>query len=582
NVIIGNPPFTRIERLEEKYKDDLSKIHRLDKFMFGQAGLHVGFIIHGEQFLEKGGILSMVLPTASFSSNYSRALEKFILDNFKILYIIDSRKDITFSDGSDFKEILFICEKIKDSEESPEEEIKELDNEKQPKNLPINNNQEDSSIWTGKYVVLKKSLKDYALPMLATVIQKKNENYEDEQLSIRLVSKDEFISQTNWLMFARAKLEDLVNKIYESKLFSLQNKIIVFHEGFHLDAPYFFRIPNEFWDVVTDTELLIRIKNKANEKIEYKIPKRFVVECLDVPSNYNTNAPKMNNYLLNIKHSDVKNLGDGLKKYIEWGEDIQKCGMTPKEKNTKSPPELSKIKKYAEKRKDKPAYPWYTYGSHILTHQRIDKTVGPIGGNIALVEKFRTKTVNNVAFYSSGRLTGSNSFFFGEILIDKKYKKILGAWFCSTWYLMQYLYNRREISGNYGRIKIKDFKSWKCINPQKIKKEYLQEIEVAFNEYREGFPTDKTFYEQIKERNPKLKNLDFLFLKSLELKFKDETDADFLENVYNLIIEEIDISELGKAISKRRAQLKKKKKKTKKKENKTKPTKKLDSFLDKK
>lgn len=505
NVIISNPPFTRIERLTDNIKTFLATQPNMIDFMFGQAGLHVAFIIHSYNFLVDGGYLAMVLPSATFSSNYSKKIEEFILNNFKIEYFISSIAQIAFSEDVSYKEILLICKKEKSEE------------------------------WSSNFITLKKHLNDLNLKLLRDEIVNTEGDYENNSIKKRMISKQELNLDKNWIKFIREELESIVNKVYNSKKLSPQKKIIKFHEGYHLDAPYFFRIPNMVWEIIEDVETYVKIQNKETQE-DLKIPKSYLVKSLGKPQDHNKIVPEMSSYIINIENNprNRKLPKTDLKTYIEWGEQYSKTTMTPKNKQPKTVLDLYKIKKYTKSNR-----PWYTYGNYILRHKKIIGITGRIGGRIALIEKFGTKTRSNIAYYSPEILTGSNSFFFGEIIRPRTNPAVLGAWFCSIFYLLLYLFNRREIGGDYGRIKIQDFNDFKCIDPDKIEKSKKLEIINAFIEYINNFPENTDIYSQILNRNEFLKNLDLNILNILELDI-GKSNEEFLEEIYNAIIEDLE------------------------------------------
>jgi len=103
-----------------------------------------------------------------------------------------------------------------------------------------------------------------------------------------------------------------------------------------------------------------------------------------------------------------------------------------------------------------------------------------------------------------------------------------------------YLYNRREIGGDYGRIKIKDFQSFKCINPRKLSKDQMREIINAFKEYRTNFPEDVDIYSQILNRSKHLATLDKTILSNLNISIENLKIEQILENLYTAIIEELE------------------------------------------
>jgi hypothetical protein len=202
---------------------------------------------------------------------------------------------------------------------------------------------------------------------------------------------------------------------------------------------------------------------------------------------------------------------------------------------------LFKISKYTKAGKR-----WFTYGSHILYRDdplKIDKIL--IGGHIAIIEKFRTKTRECIALHSVDQLTGSNSYFFGVVRStplegDKpkqqafQEEQILAAWFSSTVFLALYLYNRREISGDYGRIKIGDMASFPCINPSLVsdhnRRSIVKEFEVIS---QEKLPT---IYEQLKTR--RLRNLDKSILRAIGI-----NDNILLDSLYTVLLHELDTTE---------------------------------------
>ena len=503
NVVISNPPFTRVERLTEDKKEFISKQSHMKDYMVGQAGLHIAFIIHCYNFILDGGYLAMVLPSATFSSNYSEKIEEFILDNFKIEYVISSDAQVAFSEDANFKELLLICKKNKEKE------------------------------WKSHFISIKSKLENINIKILAKKISSINEDYENTSFKQRIISKKELREERNWTKFFRRELEELVNSIFKSDHLIKQDKIIRFHEGYHLDAPYFFRIPNKKWKIIKDTEISIKIKNEQN--VELNIPKSFLVKTMGKPSDHEQILPQMSSYIIKIENNaQNRKIPEGdLKSFIKWGLKYEKTTMSPKQKKSKTVLDLYKIKKYIRSNR-----PWYTYGNYILRHKKINGITGQIGGKISLIEKFGVKTRSNIAFYSSERLTGSNSYFFGEIIIPKTNSKVLGAWFCSSFYLLLYLYNRREIGGDYGRIKIKDLSSFKCVNPHKLTKDEKKAIINAFDDYATNFPDGISLFDQIKNRNQFLFKLDIVILECLNLEISVSKE-EYLESIYSAIIAEV-------------------------------------------
>lgn len=520
DVVLMNPPFTRIERLEDDYQDYLigkkGILKKFAKYVKGQSGLHCFFLLHVTNFLKNEGRLGAVLPAATFSSEYGEKIQPFILNNYRILYMITYENLSTFSVDCDFKEILFVGVKGKEGAKSD---------------------------WKAKVVILKDELDPAEIEPIANQLETIKCDVRSHKYEVRIVSKSEFKAERNWMTFTRPQaLKDFIEILRNSKHVTEQNEVITFHEGYHLDAPNFFRLPNDYWEIVADGELFASIRNKQTT-VEVNIPKKYLVSTLDVPDLHRTIFTEMKHYILSIPESEKdKNLSQDVKDYINWGANLRK------DRESKSAPELFKISNYVKNGKR-----WYTYGSHILTRE--DKLTGRkirIGSHLALIEKFRTKKRECIALFSDESLTGSNSYFFGVLNQKMETKptesemkglretriqgeKILAAWFSSTLFLALYLYYRREISLDYGRIKIGDMASFPCINPSELAKDTKDEILEKFEKLKcISLPT---LYKQLQSRT--LFELDSAILTAIGIKQPKK----ILEQLYDNLISELDRTE---------------------------------------
>ncbi|MDQ1265192.1 MAG: type restriction enzyme protein, partial [Bacteroidota bacterium] len=106
---IGNPPYIRQEIIQNKKawaelarkEFDIPKINR-------QSDLYVYYLMHTSAFLNRNGRLGYVISGSWLDVNFGAGLQKFLLDNFKIITIIDNQKARSFETASINTVILII------------------------------------------------------------------------------------------------------------------------------------------------------------------------------------------------------------------------------------------------------------------------------------------------------------------------------------------------------------------------------------------------------------------------------------------------------------------------------------------
>lgn len=113
DVIIMNPPFTRQERVKQipdEYKKILiDRFSDYNEYLHGQLGYYGYFILLADRFLKTEGRIALVLPAAFLRLKSTAGLRRFLLQNYKIKYIIYG--DLNFSEATWRREILLIARK---------------------------------------------------------------------------------------------------------------------------------------------------------------------------------------------------------------------------------------------------------------------------------------------------------------------------------------------------------------------------------------------------------------------------------------------------------------------------------------
>ena len=96
DVIIGNPPYIRIQALEEK---DVNFFNSTYRAATKNYDIYALFVEKGFSLLKEGGFLGFILPSKFFNTDYGEGLRKVISDN-KLLYKIVDFKDFQVFDGA--------------------------------------------------------------------------------------------------------------------------------------------------------------------------------------------------------------------------------------------------------------------------------------------------------------------------------------------------------------------------------------------------------------------------------------------------------------------------------------------------
>ncbi len=124
DACIGNPPYIRQELIEDKIKwSNLARIEfGIDKIN-QQSDLYVYYLMHTSAFLNEGGKFGYVISSSWLDIGFGTGVQKFLLDHFKIVAIIDNQKVRSFETAS-INTIILILEKCSDREEREKNFVK--------------------------------------------------------------------------------------------------------------------------------------------------------------------------------------------------------------------------------------------------------------------------------------------------------------------------------------------------------------------------------------------------------------------------------------------------------------------------
>lgn len=97
DIIIGNPPYLNIEKLEDKLKNIIFSVYETCS---GRTDIYIAFIEKSLSMLRKKGILSYIIPYAFTKQKYGEKLRKLLIDDFFIREILDVSEYYVFQNAN--------------------------------------------------------------------------------------------------------------------------------------------------------------------------------------------------------------------------------------------------------------------------------------------------------------------------------------------------------------------------------------------------------------------------------------------------------------------------------------------------
>lgn len=109
DLVIMNPPFTRQERLPKSYKNALNnRLRDYKDRLSGRLGLYGYFVLLADKFLKTSGKIALVLPATILRIDSTKGIRNFLIENYEFEHIITTYQKAAFSEGAQFREILFV------------------------------------------------------------------------------------------------------------------------------------------------------------------------------------------------------------------------------------------------------------------------------------------------------------------------------------------------------------------------------------------------------------------------------------------------------------------------------------------
>ena len=317
--VVANPPYTRHEDIPEKQKKKIRNIALKYEWenikLNAQAGIYTYFFIHGAKLLKDDGRMGMIVSNSWLDVRYGGDLQKFFLDHFKIIAIIDTDKRV-FRDA-DINTVIVILEKADKTENKEERE----------NNLV-------------KFIRLKTHME---IDEIIKSIEEHNEYFSDKRIRIYPKRQEDLWEEgldkekriyvgSKWGKYIRAP--DIYFKILEKgrDILVPLEEVGDIRRGFTTGVNEFFYLPSKHFDIEEDYDELVLLDKKTGEE-RFRIEREFWMHEENgkwVP-NYVIKSPRecksiivnqkdLKHRVLMIHKWETKLEGTNVLKYIQWGE----------------------------------------------------------------------------------------------------------------------------------------------------------------------------------------------------------------------------------------------------------------------
>lgn len=458
DAVVGNPPYIRQEKIEgkeqirsaiEKEWGNFRVTNQTGISIGSQADIYVYFFIHGARFLKEGGRLGFVTSNSWLDVRYGAGLQKFFLDNFKIIAIIESKVERSFA-KADINTAITIVERCSDKKKRDNNLVKFVVLKEKMKNLIPKDGDKDRFLACENLISkITRSKKLHEDSQIRVLPKKQKELYQEG------IEDNVYVGSKWGGKYLRAP--DIFFKILEKgkDLFVPLKDVAEVRRGFTTGANDFFYLTEE------------QIK-------AHMIEEKFLKPVMRSPRE---NAciliePRNLKFKVLIVNKDKRELkGTNVLKYIYWGQE----------------------KEFDQRSTCRSRTRWYSLPE-------------PRNGKIAwsMIHAYR-----HVVFYNKFGCQLDHNFF--EILPkNKRYTTIFLAQLVSTISMLTKELFGRQYGGGSGPIKTEgiDIEKLLVIRPEKIQTKMKQKIRQAF-----GVLTHRPIqvvFEEVKQKDrQKLDNIFF-------------------------------------------------------------------------
>jgi hypothetical protein len=403
NVILTNPPFARWESLDRNIKETVTRFIQTagyNKYVTRrQFNLQVACTFLLDFVLESNGLLASVLPASTFYTITGEGVKLLLKKGYDVLAMVESKKEVSFSDGSGFKENIIIA----------------LKDKKPNRTL---------------FITLDDNVE---LDCLAKSILRKQDWRKCKEALIceHELTHIQPIQDMNWLTLFANTTSSIIRSVLESQLVSTGREVIgdKIVRGVEMYGPDFFLLPNRFWSIMREKDDEIEIRNNQTNEYLY-IRKEFLVKTLRRPSLYGQKIQaNPQHYFLSLPPKQLDSFPKDVREYVKWGTSSHVAE-----------PAIRMFGKF-----------WY---SHV--HKQLG-TKRPFGQVFIPDKVDRLFNLRGVfANYTAEPVTATKDFYIIKNVSDEV-ARFITAWFNSTVFLSLLIVGGRRISETWTRFLEEDY-----------------------------------------------------------------------------------------------------------------------------
>jgi len=114
DVVIGNPPYLRVQGLRENFKKETEFYEKYFQSSTGRFDIYVLFMEKSFQLIKDVGVVSFILPHKFLVSDFGEGIRKFLADKRGVYSLIHFESEMVFADASTYTCIINLMHKNSD------------------------------------------------------------------------------------------------------------------------------------------------------------------------------------------------------------------------------------------------------------------------------------------------------------------------------------------------------------------------------------------------------------------------------------------------------------------------------------